>query len=201
MFRATSRTVDELAMFVTAAVAGDAASVAPKTADAAKAAKPRIADRLTFMTLPLEADQLVLSQRRAAAPDIIAAEIGHLNEASPLSPKERGGSAQTTVTEFREGRVDRPGTPRGFLSDPGAGLRQRAGYPHSSCTGRPQALGESSNFEQILLENRILWYMFGFRRSETAWALWAGGERDLSAQPMARAKTEAVFFIFLRVTH
>jgi hypothetical protein len=60
MFRATSRTVDELAMFVTAAVAGDAASVAPKTADAAKAAKPRIADRLTFMTLPLEADQLVL---------------------------------------------------------------------------------------------------------------------------------------------
>ena len=39
-------TVDELVTFVTAAFAGAAASVAPKTADAAKA--PKATDRVSF---------------------------------------------------------------------------------------------------------------------------------------------------------
>jgi hypothetical protein len=49
--RATSRTVDELSILVTPALAGDAASVAAAKTVAAKAPTPAISCRLSFMTL------------------------------------------------------------------------------------------------------------------------------------------------------
>jgi hypothetical protein len=51
-------------MLVTAALAGNGASVAPTKADAARALKASIAYRLSFMTLPLEADRFRVDRSR-----------------------------------------------------------------------------------------------------------------------------------------